>query len=125
MSTVLEREKVQSNQRPSYTRYELAKLIKDKRIKECKTKEQFARQYDISTDLLEDIENARRAFNVPMYKACSLILDKPVDQLTAVTVDENEHDYRANKLSEQVQDTVNIANMIFSEIALQCKLGVR
>lgn len=125
MNSVLINEKVQSNQRPAYTKYELAKLVKDKRVNEYRTKEQFAEQYNISVDLLESIENANRAFNVPMYEACSLILGKSIDELTAIIIDKENHDYRANQLSEEVKNTVDLANIIFSEIAIQYKLGAR
>lgn len=125
MNMVLENNKVQLNQRPAYTRYELAKLVKDKRNSEYKTREQFAAQYGISVTLLNNIENASRAFNVPMYRACSIILNKSIEELTATVVDKEEHDYRANQLSTEVTTTVDFANMIFSEIVMQHKLSVR
>lgn len=124
MSMVLNTIEVQSGQRPSYTKYELAKLVKEKRCKESMSREEFADKYDISISLLESIENASRSFNVPMYKACSIILSKSIDELTAIDYDNDSNDYRTNQISEEVQKTVNIANNIFNEIVAQYKLGV-
>ena len=125
MNTVLERCKVQINQRPAYTRYELGNLVKIKRENEFKTQKDFADEYNIDLQMLINIESANRAFNVPMYKACSKILKKPISELTAMNIDTNQIDFRATELNEDVEKTVMLANKFFNEIIMQHKLSVR
>jgi len=126
METVMERLQLQKNQRPAYTKYELSNLVKNKRRHEIMTKEQFAIKYNVNLSLLNEIEQAECAFNVPMYRACSEILQKPIAELTAIITDNMDKvDFRASDISDGVKQTLETANLIFDEILMQLKIGAR
>lgn len=125
MTNVLEVGNFKPPERPKYTRYELAKLVRNKREKLGLTVESVAAQYNVDEKLIQSIENASRIFNVRMYKViCEFldmskeeILSKEVDDMTAIS-------FRSKGDSDKIRETVQMANAIFDEIIMQEKIGI-
>ena len=113
-------------QRPAFTKYELSKKIKEKRVASGLSVEEFSQQYGISAYLLVSIEEAKRSFNVPMYEACARILGMELDEL--LKTDQEDLGcvrFRSGKVHEVTWKTVEMANVLFNEMVMQHKISAR
>ncbi|MCR4436136.1 MAG: helix-turn-helix transcriptional regulator [Clostridiales bacterium] len=113
-------------QRPAFTKYELNKKIKEKRVASGLSVEEFSQQYDISAALLVSIEEAKRSFNVPMYEACARILGMELDELLKT----NQEDldcvrFKSGEVHKATWKTVEMANVLFNEMVMQHKISAR
>lgn len=128
MATILEKVKFNPYERQSYTKYELSNMIKEKRSELNLDIEQFSEKYDISTKVILAIEEAKRSFNVIMYKACCRILDMNIDEILRKDSEEQLNiSYRKNGSDETddfANETVELANIIFNEMVMQRKYNV-
>ncbi|WP_458413028.1 helix-turn-helix domain-containing protein [Schinkia sp. CFF1] len=114
------------SERPKYTRYELAKMVLEKRNQLGLKTEELAEKVGIEPRLLTSIEVASRSFNVLMYKAISKILDMTTDELVMKDKDNLASiSFRTNDLNSEIEETVKIANLLFDEMVMQEKIGVR
>ncbi|WP_102399517.1 helix-turn-helix domain-containing protein [Haloimpatiens massiliensis] len=126
MNTMLEQVNLNPYERPRYTKYEISNMVKSKRKIENLSTTEFAIKYGISEITLTQIEEARRSFNVSIYKACSKILNMPIIELLAFDKDK-EICYRKEDVCSQqkVKSTIDLANTIFNEMVMQRKMNVR
>jgi transcriptional regulator with XRE-family HTH domain len=114
------------SERPKYTRYELAKMVKEKRESLGLLPDQMAEAHGITVTLLNKIEGASRLFNATMYNAVSSILKIPVESLLEKETDDLDAiSFRASEQNPELEETVRIANMLFDEIIMQEKIGTR
>ena len=116
-------EKIELTQckRPVYTKYEISKLIKNKRIDEKLTPEVFAIDHGVNLNMLKQIEEAKRSFTLDIYKTCANILQVDVNTLLSYEVDELPA-FRAKNITKDTNDTVNLANLLFNEMIMQEKI---
>lgn len=127
MATILEDVKKIAKERPIYTQYELAKMVRSKRKNLNYSIKQFADFYNTLPLIIQDIEEANRIFDVEMYKTCAIILEMTMDELLDTEKDELEKcvSLRSDTISDKVFETVSLANLIFDEMVMQKKISVR
>lgn len=126
MATIWDYVEIDPCQRPAFTKYELSKKIKEKRVASGLSVEEFSQQYGISAYLLVSIEEAKRSFNVPMYEACARILGMELDEL--LKTDQEDLGcvrFRSGKVHEVTWNTVEMANVLFNEMVMQHKISAR
>lgn len=128
MKTIWDYVKFSPNKRPAYTKYEIAKLIREKRCKSNLTSDEFAEKYDTDPSIIECIEKAQRNFNMNIYNICSKILNKSIKELTRFDEEELELNLSFRKEGSVAEDkeaieTVNMANFLFNEMVMQQKLN--
>jgi transcriptional regulator with XRE-family HTH domain len=126
MATIWDYVEIDPCQRPAFTKYELSKKIKEKRVASGLSVEEFSQQYGISAYLLVSIEEAKRSFNVPMYEACARILGMELDEL--LKTDQEDLGcvrFRSGKVHEVTWKTVEMANVLFNEMVMQHKISAR
>jgi ribosome-binding protein aMBF1 (putative translation factor) len=115
-----------SSERPKYTRYELAKMVRDKRHQLGVEIEELAQNVGIESKLLQSIEDAARSFNVIMYKAISKILEMSTEELLMKEKDNLDSvSFRSNEMNGKIEETVKMANLLFDEIVMQEKISTR
>lgn len=126
MSTIWDFIQTSPNERPKYTRYELAKMVHDKRVKLGLTVEDLASRYEVNVPFWESIESASRAFNVRIYKLIGSFLGMSKDELLAKEFDD-ETTISFRTIDEEhieIKEAVQAANAIFNEMVMQEKIGV-
>lgn len=124
MANIWEYVQFKPSERPRYTRFELAKLVREKRTQSNFSINELVTQFGGDTKLWESIENATRSFNVHMYKLISAFLCIPMEELTAKEVDNMEAiSFRANDTNAEITEAIEIANLIFDEMVMQEKFG--
>jgi len=112
-------------ERPKYTRYELAKLVRDKRIELGLTPREAAMQYNVDEKLWKSIESASRAFNVRIYKIVADFLGMSREEILAKEIDDMAAiSFRTKENNQEIEEAVQIANAIFNEMVMQEKIGV-
>ncbi|MCT2342650.1 helix-turn-helix domain-containing protein [Niallia taxi] len=124
MATIWDFIKNNPSERPKYTRYELAKLVKEERISKQLSTVDLANKYNVDSSLWESIENGSRTFNVKIYNLISdflgieksELLKKEVDDLSGIS-------YRSTANHDDVEEAIMTANLIFDEIIMQEKIG--
>lgn len=110
---------------PKYTRYELAKLVRDKRKEDKLTIDEMASRFDVDNNFWESIENATRVFNVRIYKIISQYLNLSLDELLSKENNNMESiSFRTKENNEEIEFAVKVANKIFDEMIMQEKIGV-
>lgn len=125
MANIWESVQFNPSERPKYTRFELAKLVRDKRVKHDLSYSDLSSQYGGDENLWESIEAASRAFNVRVYTAIGAFLGMSIKELTSKDVDIIEGiSFRAKETNEEINKTVQIANLIFDEMVMQEKISV-
>ena len=125
MANIYEFVKKSNNRRPVFTSYELSKMVKDKREKSGLNSLEFAAQYEISENMLLEIEQGSCSFSPKYYKACGQILNLSVDELLGEFVDDLQAaNFRTTNDQRDVQETFEMANMLFNEIIMQMKIGI-
>lgn len=125
MADIYEFVKKSNNRRPVYTSYELSKKIKDKRTSEGLDVRDFASKYNVSLEMLCQIEEGSCSFSPKIYKVCGQILDLTSEELLSEINDDTEAaNFRSNGNDDNVQCTFDLANMLFNEIIMQKKIGI-
>lgn len=125
MADIYEFIKKSNNRRPVYTSYELSKMVRDKRKKSGLGVSEFAASHEINENILKEIEKGECSFSPKIYRICGDILNLSSEELLAEFVDDEEVvNYRASDNEVGVQDTFEMANMLFNEIIMQKKIGV-
>lgn len=113
------------SERLKYTSFELAKMVKEKRLSSGLTVEEVAIQYNINTIMLERIEAASCVFNVKMYHFISLFLGLTTEEIIAKEKDDMTVLYASlQKANPEIKKTVHDANAIFDEMVMQLKISV-
>ncbi len=127
MSTIWDVIETTSSERPKYTRYELAKLVKNKRESLDLSILEVASQHDVEASFWESIENASRTFNVKIYKLIAEFLNMSKTELLAKEVDDmSSISFRAqNETQHEIKEAIEIANFIFNEMVMQEKIAVQ
>lgn len=74
---------------------------------------------------MNKVVEARGSFSPKMYKLCSNVLNVPIDTILGEIQDPDQVSYRTSDDNQNVKDTVAAANMLFNEIIMQQKIGVR
>ncbi|BDG81245.1 hypothetical protein BSF_29740 [Bacillus subtilis] len=126
MGTIFDKIKDNPYERPKYTRYELAKMVKDYRVEKGLSVESVAKRFDVESTFWSSIEEASRVFNSKIYNVISEflgvdrreLLQKDKDNLSAIS-------YRSKLKSNGIDESVHLANIIFNEIVMQEKIGAR
>lgn len=127
MKTIWDNIEFSPNKRPAYTKYEISKMIRNKREELGLTKEELAEKYDTDPSIIEIIELAKRNFNMNIYNICAKILGKSVQEL--IKFDEEELELCVSLRNEgfdvdgKAKETVDIANYLFNEIVMQHKIN--
>lgn len=128
MATIWEKVDFNPYERQSYTKYELSHMVIKKREELGLTVEELSKKFEIQLDILRAIEEAKRSFNVPMYRACSKILGMSIDEILkkdAEKVQDVSYRKASSKTNECVNETVELANCIFHEMVMQHKFNVK
>ncbi|MDU0331789.1 helix-turn-helix transcriptional regulator [Paenibacillus sp. 3LSP] len=126
MANIWEFVRFNTSERPKYTRYELAKLVREKREQAKLSLDDVATQFNVDVELWKSIENASRSFNVKIYKIISAFLDMSISELLAKDVDDMAAiSFRANdkEENEEISEAIYLANLIFDEMVMQEKLS--
>ncbi len=128
MTTMLDKVKYSPYERQTYTKYEISNMVKQKRKKLGLSIEEFADKFGVKESVVYDIEEAKRSFNVEMYKTCSTILDITLDELLSKDIDEpltiKFRKNISNTDDKSINETVELANMLFHEMVVQHKMNV-
>ena len=105
-------------QRPAYSRYQIANLIKSKKRETGFTTKELAKLWDMPEDMVRLIEEGRRSLNTTIYKKISDFVKIGFSELTKVYIDTNCYSFRRDSegQSEDTKETVKLANMIFHEM---------
>lgn len=126
MADIYEYIKKSNNSRPVYTGYELSKMVKEKREGSGLDRADFAAEYGISEKILTEIETGACAFSPKFFKTCGSLLGFSNEELLAeICDDERTVNFRVSGEPDGVLDTFEKANMLFQEIIMQNKIGVR
>jgi transcriptional regulator with XRE-family HTH domain len=126
MTTIWNYVQFKPSERPKYTRYELAKMVSEKRESLGLLPEETAEKFGMSVAQLKTIEGATRSFNVAMYIAISSILDVSIEALLEKETDDMATvSFRADAQNSEVDEAVRISNMLFDEIIMQQKISIR
>src|SRR5690606_23843428 len=88
MPTILDKIQLNPSERPRYTRFELAKLVQERRKELNLSLEDVANKYGVEESFWQSIENATRAFNVKVYKLIGSFLNMSKDEMLAKEVDD-------------------------------------
>ncbi len=115
-----------NDSRPVYTSYELSKMVRKKRKSSNLDIAAFAEKYGIAEKMLKEIETGLCSFTPQMYHSCGNILGLSAEELLAETSDNLEAaNFRVNGAQEGIQSTFEKADMLFQEMIMQKKIGVR
>lgn len=114
-------------QRPAYSRYQIANLIKMKRKELGISLDDLAKIWDMPVEMVRLIEEGKRSLNTSIYKKVADFLKIDFSELTKVYVDKNCYSFRKEFqfLNEETKDTVKLANIVFHEILGQESLTGR
>ncbi|MGD6803950.1 helix-turn-helix domain-containing protein [Rossellomorea aquimaris] len=125
MSTIWDFIHSNPSERPKYTRYELAKLVKQKRVKDGLSIDEASSKYNVEESFWSGIENATRVFNVKVYNIIGSFLNMTKEELLSKETDDLTFvSYRTNDESlAEIKEAVDIANVIFNEMVMQEKMG--
>ncbi|WP_404467052.1 XRE family transcriptional regulator [Planococcus rifietoensis] len=126
MSTILEGVQVNAYQRPKYNRYELARLVSNKRVKSDLSIHEIASQFNVEPALWESIENGSRTYDQEIYRIVAQFLNTSVASLLEKEQDDiSSLSYRTiDEDSTEVANVVELANKIFQELVMQEKISV-
>lgn len=125
MADIYQFVKKSNNCRPSYTSYELSRNVREKRSREEIGEAEFASKYGVTIEVLQKIEEGSSSFSPKLYKACGKILGLSTEELLAeINDDMTAANFRANGNDRNVQETFELANMLFNEIIMQKKIGI-
>lgn len=124
MSNIWDSIQFTPSERPKYTRFELGKIVREKREERQLTLEAVAAQFNVSADLWKSIEDASRALNVRTYKLISAflgitleqLLEKETDNLAVIS-------FRATDTNPEINEAIQVANLIFDEMVMQEKFS--
>ncbi|EGC93288.1 putative toxin-antitoxin system, antitoxin component, Xre family [Turicibacter sp. HGF1] len=88
---------------------------------------EMAKRLALDEDLIMEIEQSPRFFNVNSYKACSQILEIPIVQMLEKEIEEPVSiSYRQKEIgcgNEETSKTIELANIIFQEMVIQHKIN--
>lgn len=114
-----------NDRRPVYTSYELSKMVRDRRKDSGQSISEFALKNEVDENILKQIELGSCSFSPKIYRVCGNILGLSSKELLAEFIDDIEAvNYRANDNGKGVQETFEMANMLFNEIIMQKKIGI-
>ena len=125
MADIYEFVKKSNNRRPVYTSYELSKMVRDRRKDSGQSISEFALKNEVDENILKQIELGSCSFSPKIYRVGGNILGLSSKELLAEFIDDIEAvNYRANDNGKGVQETFEMANMLFNEIIMQKKIGI-
>lgn len=120
-------DKIQSNpfERPRYTRFELAKLVQERRKELNLSIDEVSKNYDVEVSFWQSIESGSRAFNVKVYKIIGDFLNMSKDEMLAKDVDNIDSlSFRtSDENNPEIQEAIQIANIVFDEMVMQEKIA--
>lgn len=112
--------------RPAYTKYELSMMVKEKRRNLGMSVDEFSKSFKLEIDTIKEIEEANLSFNARLLKACSLVLEIPIENLIKRNSESIEnYSFRSGEINSSIKEIVGIVDGIFNEIVMQRKLSVR
>ena len=112
-----------ANRRPKYTKYEIAKLVKQELEKSELSLSEFSEKSNIDEKVLSDILSAKRSFNKKILNAVSVILNLTIEELLSEEID-TAPAFRSQDIKTNTVETIDIANLLFNEIIMQKKISV-
>ncbi|MDY7046703.1 MULTISPECIES: helix-turn-helix transcriptional regulator [unclassified Virgibacillus] len=122
-------DKVQLNpsERPKYTRFELAKLVQERRNELGLSLKEISNKYGVEESFWRSIENASRAFNVKIYKLIGEFLNMSKDEMLAIEVDDmSSLSFRTSDENHpEIQEAIEFANIVFDEMVMQEKFATK
>lgn len=107
---------------PKYTQYELSTLISREVEKSAEHPTLFAKQYEVSSDVLLDILNQKVIFKLRHYDAASKILDIDLDELLSEIECNETIFFRSEESDDNTKEFVNKTKAIFTEWIHQKKI---
>lgn len=125
MANIFESVNRSYNRRPMFTSYELSHKVCEVIARTGLSVKEFASANNLSFLDLNKVVEARGSFSPKMYKLCSNVLNVPIDTILGEIQDPDQVSYRTSDDNQNVKDTVAAANMLFNEIIMQQKIGVR
>ncbi|KGA98663.1 hypothetical protein AJ85_06510 [Alkalihalobacillus alcalophilus ATCC 27647 = CGMCC 1.3604] len=127
MPTILDEIQLNPSERPRYTRYELAKLVQERRKELNLSLEEASSKYGVDVSFWQSIENASRTFNVKVYKLIGAFLNMSKDEMLAKEVDDmTSLSFRtSDEKHPEIQEAVQFANFIFDEMVMQEKIATK
>lgn len=125
MANIFESVNRSYNRRPMFTSYELSHKVCEVISRTGLSVKEFASANNLSFLDLNKVVEARGSFSPKMYKLCSNVLNVPIDTILGEIQDPDQVSYRTSDDNQNVKDTVAAANMLFNEIIMQQKIGVR
>ncbi|WP_039930625.1 hypothetical protein [Turicibacter sp. HGF1] len=127
MATIIEQVQFSPYERPKYTISELSQMVIVKRKMLNESISEMAKRLALDEDLIMEIEQSPRFFNVNSYKACSQILEIPIVQMLEKEIEEPVSiSYRQKEIgcgNEETSKTIELANIIFQEMVIQHKIN--
>lgn len=112
-----------ANRRPKYTKYEIAKLVKQKLEESKLGLNDFCARFDIDSKMVVDLLAAKRSFNKKILNSAAVILNTDIKELLSEEVD-TAPAFRSKEIKKETIETVDIANLLFNEIIMQKKISV-
>lgn len=126
MATILESVNFSCHERPKYSSYQLSRMVEEKRHKLGMSISDIAKHYNIDSKVIELIESKSIIFNTKMYKACSTILEKGLDELLSnVKDDESAISFRTTGNNENLEKTLEVTDKLFHEMIYQRMIATR
>ena len=127
MPTILDKIQLNPSERPRYTRFELAKLVQERRNELNLSLEDVANKYGVKESFWQSIEDASRTFNVKVYKLIEAFLNMSKDEMLAKEVDDmTALSFRtSDEKHPEIQEAVHFANIIFDEMVMQEKIATK
>lgn len=127
MPTILDKIQLNPSERPKYTRFELAKLVQERRRELNLSLQDVANKFDVKESFWQSIENGSRTFNVKAYKLIGSFLNMSKDEMLAKEVDDmTALSFRTNfEEHPEIQEAVHFANIIFDEMIMQEKIATK
>lgn len=125
MTTIIEKIKIGPSERVKYTRFELAKKVREQRESLNLSIEDVAEKYEVDVSFWNSIEKASRIFNVKIYNIIEDFLQLNQDELLAREVDDMTtiSFLLSDEESTEIEKTIEFANLIFDELVLQEKIA--
>ena len=126
MSTIYDFCEISSNCRPVYTKYELSKEVNDKLKIDRIDVAQAACKYKTDISTIKEIKDGVCSFSPKHYKVCAEILGISIEKIVEEYHDDQSLvNYRTETDQNDSLEIFEKANLLFNEIIMQEKIGIR
>jgi transcriptional regulator with XRE-family HTH domain len=113
-----------SSERPRYTRYEMGEELYQKRINLGKSIEQVSKEYSISVEKLNFMEEGKIALSFKDYKFLSEFTSIPFEELMSSQIDSAMLSFRTkDEKDSSILEAIELADNIFNDFVMQAKIN--